>query len=78
MSSCCRMDRPRDLDRVCRTVTVEAEARRTRRRLIAGADACRHVEGRAPRLGQGKDELLVVWPEVDNGAAAIHRENPLQ
>jgi hypothetical protein len=36
-------------------------------------------KGRAPRLGQGKDELLVVWPEVENGAAAIRTVRiPLQ
>jgi hypothetical protein len=36
-------------------------------------------KGRAPRLGQGKEELLVVWPEVENGAAAIRTVRiPLQ
>ena len=28
-------------------------------------------KGRSPRLAQGKDELVVAWPEVENGGAVI-------
>jgi hypothetical protein len=28
-------------------------------------------KGRSPRLAQGKDELVVAWPEVEKGGAVI-------